>query len=222
MTVSRTVSPYGFPFMHSCKDTCLVFIYRPAQSPLYLLFCLTASALCPLFFYVQSILLFLWTSSTPLDARQNHCNISLDVSISNECGLLQTWWSQLGGFVDEKGPARDHERDIVQYGPYSSFVDKWIFMLINSDSDMSENCGECGIILTPRPYTWTTVVSSVCGLALCCSKLFLFECKIQLGTILTVNATNVHHTWSQLYPCGKIWLNPSLLHYNISYILYNT
>lgn len=58
----------------------------------------------------------------------------------------------------KKGPARNHERDIVQYGPYSSFVDKWIFMLINSDTDMSENCGECGIILTPRPYTRTTVV----------------------------------------------------------------
>lgn len=79
----------------------------------------------------------------------------------------ETWRSQLGGFVDEgegKGrPARDHERDIVQNRPYSSFVDKWIFMLINSDTDVSENCGECGIILTPPPYTPTTVVSSVCG-----------------------------------------------------------
>lgn len=76
--------------------------------------------------------------------------------------------------MDGKGPARDHERDIVQYGAYSSFVDKWIFMLINSDTDMSENCGECGIILTPRPYTWTTVVSSVCGLSLSCSEAFSF------------------------------------------------
>lgn len=31
-------------------------------------------------------------------------------------------------------------------------------MLINADIDMSENCGECGIILTPEPYTRTTVV----------------------------------------------------------------
>lgn len=51
--------------------------------------------------------------------------------------------------MDEKGPARDHERDIVQNRAYSAFVDKWISMLINSDTDMSENCGECGIILTP-------------------------------------------------------------------------
>ncbi len=178
MTVSRTVTPYGFPihaFMQAYMfgghvQACTV----STVSFFFFFFCLTASAWRPLFFYVQSILLLLWTSSTSLDARQNRCNISLDVSISNECGLLQTWWSQLGGFVDEKGPARDHERDIVQYGPYSSFVDKWIFMLINSDTDMSENCGECGIILTPRSYTWTTVVSSVCGLLLSCSKLFFF------------------------------------------------
>lgn len=52
----------------------------------------------------------------------------------------------------------DHKRDIVQNRPYSSFVDKWIFMLINANTDMSENCGECGIILTPEPYTRTTVV----------------------------------------------------------------
>lgn len=71
----------------------------------------------------------------------------------------------------KKGPARDHERDIVRCGAYSSFVDKWIFMLIKWDSDMSENCGECGIILTAWPYTRTTVVSSVCGLSLSCSKL---------------------------------------------------
>lgn len=74
----------------------------------------------------------------------------------------------------KKGPARDHERDIVQYGPYSSFVDKWIFMLINSDTDMSENCGECGIILTSQPYTWTTLISSVCGLLLSSRKGFFF------------------------------------------------
>ncbi len=128
---------------------------------------------------------------------KNRCNISLDVSISNECGLLQTWWSQLGGFVDQKGPARDHERDIVQYGPYSSFVDKWIFMLINSDTDMSENCGECGIILTPRPYTWTTVVSSVCGLLLSCSKVFylsitfnLEQCALSMPQMCIMLAAN--------------------------------
>lgn len=99
------------------------------------------------------------------DAWQNHCSSSLDVSISNECGLLRTRRSQLGGFVDKKkkGPARDHERDIVQYGAYSAFVDKWISMLIKSDTDMSENCGECGITPTARPDTRTTVVSSVCG-----------------------------------------------------------
>lgn len=73
-----------------------------------------------------------------------------------------------------EGLQRDHERDIVQYGPHSSFVDKWIFMLINSDTDMSENCGECGIILTPRPYTRTTVVSSVCGPSLSCERGFFF------------------------------------------------
>lgn len=117
----------------------------------------------------------------------------------------------------KKGPARDHERDIVHYGPYSSFVDKWIFMLINWDTDMSENCGECGIILTPRPYTWTTVVSSVCGLSLSCSKVFfffIFGCIIQFGTMCTVNARNGHRACSQLYPSGKMLLtelpNPHL------------
>lgn len=53
---------------------------------------------------------------------------------------------------------RGHERDIVQYRAYSSFVDKWISMLIKGDSDMSEHCGECGIILTAWPYTWRAVV----------------------------------------------------------------
>lgn len=87
--------------------------------------------------------------------------------------------------MDEKGPARDHERDIVQNRPYSAFVDKWIFMLINSDTDMSENCGECGIILTPQPYTPTTVVPSVCGLSLCCCEVFFLYSgsNIQFGTI---------------------------------------
>lgn len=73
----------------------------------------------------------------------------------------------------KKGPVRVHERDIVQYGPYSSFVDKWIFMLINWDSDMSENCGKCGIILTARPYTQTTVVSS-CVVFYCRAASLLF------------------------------------------------
>lgn len=113
------------------------------------------------------------------DARQNRRDICLDVSVSNECGLLGTWPSQLGGFVDSRGPASDHERDIVQYGAYSAFVDKWIFMLIKSDSDMSENCGECGIILTARSNTRTTVVLSVCGLLLCGSS-FLFSRSINL------------------------------------------
>lgn len=82
----------------------------------------------------------------------------------------------------QKGPARDHERDIVRCGPHSAFVDKWIFMLIKSHSDMSENCGKCGIILTARPYTRTTVVSNVCGLSLSGGKLlFLAGCRIQLG-----------------------------------------
>lgn len=31
-------------------------------------------------------------------------------------------------------------------------------MLLNADTDMSENCGECGIIPTPEPHTPTTVV----------------------------------------------------------------
>lgn len=98
---------------------------------------------------------------------KNRCNKLLDMSISNECGLLQTWRSQLGGFVKKKrGSARDHERDIVKYRPYSSFVDKWIFMLINWDSNMSENCGECGIALSICPYTGINVASSVCGLSL--------------------------------------------------------
>jgi len=66
----------------------------------------------------------------------------------------------------------DHERDIVQYGPESSFVDKWIFMLINWDTDMSEHCGECGIILTPRPYTRTTVIPSVCVVFHCPVAIF--------------------------------------------------
>lgn len=63
-----------------------------------------------------------------------------------------------GGEEKKRAPARDHERDIVQNRPYSPFVDKWISMLINWDTDMSENCGECGIIPTRPPYTPTTVV----------------------------------------------------------------
>lgn len=105
----------------------------------------------------------------------------------------------------KKGPARDHERDIVQNRPYSSFVDKWIFMLINWDTDMSENCGECGIIPTPRPYTRTTVDSSVCGLSLSCCKRFYFGVTFNLEQY-AFNATNVYHAFSLLYPCGKILL----------------
>lgn len=74
----------------------------------------------------------------------------------------------------KRGSARDHERDIVKYRPYSSFVDKWIFMLINWDSNMSENCGECGIALSIRPYTGINVASSVCGLLLSYRKVFFF------------------------------------------------
>lgn len=104
--------------------------------------------------------------------------------------------------MDQKGPTRDHERDIVQYGPYSSFVDKWIFMLINWDTDMSENCGECGIILTSRPYTWTTVVSSVCGLLLCRSKLFM-SVTSSLGkyTLLVSQICQCTQTQSDLCTC---------------------
>lgn len=104
----------------------------------------------------------------------------------------------------KKGPARNHERDIVQYGPYSAFVDKWISMLIKSDSDMSENCGECGIILTARPYTWTTVVSSVCGLSLSCSKRFY------LGVRFNLEQYALFHRCAscmELHPCGKILIN---------------
>lgn len=94
----------------------------------------------------------LFCEPTPfLDAQPNQSNISHDLSISSECGLLGMWQSQLGGFVDQKKPPRDHKRDIVQNRPYSSFVDKWIFMLINRDTVMSENCGECGFILAPEP-----------------------------------------------------------------------
>lgn len=46
----------------------------------------------------------------------------------------------------KKEPTRHSERDIVQQGPLSPFVDKWIFMLLTWDSDRSENCGKCGII----------------------------------------------------------------------------
>lgn len=74
----------------------------------------------------------------------------------------------------KRGSARDHERDIVKYRPYSSFVDKWIFMLINWDSNMSENCGECGIALSIRPYTGINVASSVCGLSLSYRKVLFF------------------------------------------------
>lgn len=134
----------------------------------------------------------------------------------------ETWRSQLGGFVDEGGkkgrPARDHERDIVQNRPYSSFVDKWIFMLINSDTDMSENCGECGIILTPPPYTPTTVVSSVCGLPLSGSK-FCFSpywgVTLNLEQYAT-NAWNLHRARSPQYPCGKVLVTAHLA----LYILY--
>lgn len=133
---------------------------------------------------------------------KNRCNKLLDMSISNECGLLQTWRSQLGGFVNKKrGSARDHERDIVKYRPYSSFVDKWIFMLINWDSNMSENCGECGIALSIRPYTGINVASSVCGLSLS-YRIFFFFCRlgfyIQFGTTFTADATDVHHAWSHM------------------------
>lgn len=130
-------------------------------------------------FHCEAVLLLLMRGET-------HRNRSLDVSISNACGLLQTWWSQLGGFVDQKkkkkGPASHYERDIVPHRPYSSFVDKWIFMLIKWDTDMSEKCGECGIILTIRSYTWITVVLSVCGLSLSFS-----------GAAFNPNLHNIRH-----------------------------
>lgn len=82
----------------------------------------------------------------------------------------------------KKGPASHYERDIVPHRPYSSFVDKWIFMLIKWDTDMSEKCGECGIILTIRSYTWITVVLSVCGLSLSFS-----------GAAFNPNLHNIRH-----------------------------
>lgn len=66
----------------------------------------------------------------------------------------------------KKGPTRDHERDIVLHRPYSCFVDKWIFMLIKWDSNMSENCGECGIMLSVRSDIRRTGATGVCGLSL--------------------------------------------------------
>lgn len=47
-------------------------------------------------------------------------------------------------------------------------------MLINWDSNMSENCGECGIALSIRPYTGINVASSVCGLSLSYRKVLFF------------------------------------------------
>lgn len=75
---------------------------------------------------------------------------------------MALWWvavgRMVGGEEKKRAPVSDHERDIVQNRLYSPFVDKWISMLIKWDTDMSENCGECGIILTRSPYTPTTVV----------------------------------------------------------------
>lgn len=68
----------------------------------------------------------------------------------------------------------DHERDIVRHRPYSCFVDKWIFMLLKWDSNMSENCGECGIILSVRSYTRSAGASRVCGLLFVSEQVFLF------------------------------------------------
>lgn len=122
-----------------------------------------------------------------------------------------------------EGLQRDHERDIVQYGPRSSFADKWIFMLINSDTDMSENCGECGIILTPRPYTRTTVVSSVCGLSLSCERGFFFlysGVTFDLDTMCTVNATNAHRASAHCILVGKYHpVESPLSHFDIRCIL---
>lgn len=80
---------------------------------------------------------------------------TLEESVGRLCGGWRWggwWWVR-----KKRAPVRDHERDIVQNRPYSLFVDKWISMLINWDTDMTENCGECGIIPTRPPYTPTTV-----------------------------------------------------------------
>lgn len=83
-----------------------------------------------------------WCTAKTSAASPLMCPYQMNVAYYRRGGVS---WAALW---TKEGPARAHERDIVQYGPYSSFVDKWIFMLIKSDTDMSENCGECGIILT--------------------------------------------------------------------------
>lgn len=171
-----------FPIHALILENMLMFMSRPARCPLYFilfLFCLpNCICLVPIVLLCwehiaasvnQLPLLLMHGKTTAISPLM--CPYQMNVAYYRRGGVS---WVALW---TKKGPARDHERDIVQYRPYSSFVDKWIFMLINSDTDMSENCGECGIILTPRPYTWTTVVSSVCGLSLSCLQgFFIWVC----------------------------------------------
>lgn len=142
---------------------------------------------------------------------------TLEESVGRLCG----GWRWGGG---KKEPPRETmKRDIVQNRPYTPFVDKWISMLINWDADMSENCGECGIILPHPLYTPTTVVR-VCGpppfpivrlqvpffsfLAEGVPLKFLcFRTKRRTAPHISI----VHR--SPLYPCGKVLVTAHLALY---------
>lgn len=137
-----------------------------------LFFRFSASAVASVVLLCLELLAF-----TVKQSRFSWCAVKTHRNISPWCVHIKWMWpitdvvesvGWLCGPKEKKkeGPASHYERDIVPHRPYSSFVDKWIFMLIKWDTDMSENCGECGIILTIRSYTRITVVLSVCGLTL--------------------------------------------------------
>lgn len=161
---------------------------------------------------------------------------TLEESVGWLCGGWQWggwWWVK-----KKRAPMRDHERDIVQNRPYSPFVDKWISMLINWDTDMSENCGECGIILSGSPYTPTTVVlvphvwsipstphpnerapqPSIVRLQVPLFSLLaegvplnFFFCVLELKRRTAPHICIMHR--SPLYPCGKVLVTAHLALY---------
>lgn len=72
-------------------------------------------------------------------------------------------------------------------------------MLLNADTAMSENCGECGIILTPEPYTRTTVVFKCVWSLIVLPQVFCVSLTVWNNLLLI--------PYCHLYPCGKIILH---------------
>lgn len=159
-----------------------VLVFRPVWCSLYFLFsfffgpnCICLCLHCSFMFRAYSPpvnqLHSSWCAAEQLPTSPLMCLYQMNVAYYRRDGVS---WVAL--WTQKRGPARDHERDIVHCGPYSCFVDKWIFMLIKWDSGVNENCGECGIILTIRPNTRRSVDSSVWSFIVL--QLELFRCYI--------------------------------------------